>query len=1066
MPLFNKRILTQNLIISEIPADHLQILQDWQGMIANRNLEKHKETAVVSAFISKLLETVLGYRTLGRGENYSLAQEYKIKNGEVDAALGHFSNDKIGDKVQAVFEFKGAKTKNLDALISGRKETPVEQAWRYARDAKGCQWILVSNYLEIRLYAFGETSLVYEVFDLAKLTDPTEYARFIFCLHAKNLLSGVTKQLLQQSQQAEKDITAKLYEDYKGLREQLITRLISDNPEFEPLTLISPAQKLLDRVLFVAFCEDKGLLPPRTVEQAVKHVDIYHPIHPIYQNFRGLFQAINKGNAFLNVNAYNGGLFATDKVLDKLIVADELCEGFLKLAEYDFDSEISVTVLGHIFEQSISDLEEITAQIQQDGIFKTSAKTTSVTGKRKQHGVVYTPDHITAFIVEHTLGEHLRQRFDDCLNDFATIKNGEIQFKRGKDVELKFLYAWQNVLKTIKIVDPACGSGAFLVAAFDLLQQKYQQINTRIAEITGGFDVFDLNKEILNSNLSGVDLNAEAIEITKLSLWLKTAERGKKLTTIDQHLQVGNSLGFDSPTFEGGFCWQNNFSKIMQNGGFDVVLGNPPYVRQELLSDVKPYLQKNYAVYHGVADLYAYFFELGLKLLKPNGMLGFISSSTFFKTGSGEPLRRYLRENATLKKVVDFGDLQVFEGVTTYPAILIFQNAKPAENSQIEMLILKDKLPDDLNETFKNQHGIMQHSQLKNESWQFEDARLSQLREKLTQGFPTLKTVYGSPLYGIKTGLNEAFVIDGETKKRLILQDPNSAELLKPFLEGKDLKKWHSQPRDLWLILMPKGWTQTKMGGLFDESKSWEWLKSNYSAIAKQLEPFETAAQKRGDKGEFWWELRACVYYDEFEKPKIQYGHFSSNALFHLNSTNHYSNDKSYIIPTTDQFLLGLLNSKLFWNLLINLCPFVRGGFYELRSQYVETLPIPPATDEQKTKIGDLAQRCQTLTEARYKLENDNRLTISTLGNFKFSQKLEKWWLLEFGEFLGELKKAAKIEIELKKQTQWREFFDDAKAQREKMDLQIRLLEKELNLLVYELFGLTNEEVLMIEGNV
>lgn len=1049
MPLFNKKILQQALSISEIPTDHLPILQDWQRMISNRNLEKHKETAVVSAFISKLLETVLGYQTLGQGENYSLAQEYKIKNGEVDAALGHFTNDKTGDKVQAVFEFKGAKTKNLDALISGRKETPVEQAWRYARDAKGCQWILVSNYLEIRLYAFGETSLVYEVFDLAKLTDPTEYAHFILCLHAKNLLSGATKQLLEQSQQAEKDITAKLYDDYKGLREQLITRLIADNPEFEPLALISPAQKLLDRVLFVAFCEDKGLLPPRTIEQAVKYVDIYHPIHPIYQNFRGLFQAINKGNAFLNVNAYNGGLFASDKLLDRLIVADELCEGFLKLAKYDFDSEISVTVLGHIFEQSISDLEEITAQIQQDDVFKTSSKTTSVTGKRKQHGVVYTPDHITAFIVEHTLGEHLRQRFDDCLSDFANVKDGKIQFKRGKDTELKFLYAWQNVLKTIKIVDPACGSGAFLVAAFDLLQQKYQQINTRIAEITGNFDVFDLNKEILNSNLSGVDLNAEAIEITKLSLWLKTAERGKKLTTIDQHLQIGNSLGFDSPTFENGFCWQNQFSKIMQNGGFDVVLGNPPYVRQELLSDSKPFLQKNYAVYHGVADLYAYFFELGLKLLKSNGMLGFISSATFFKTGSGEPLRRYLKCSATLKKVVDFGDLQVFEGVTTYPAILIFQNAKPAENSQIEMLILKDSLPDDLNETFKNQHCVMQHSQLKNDSWQFEDARLSQLREKLTRGFPTLKDVYGSPLYGIKTGLNEAFVIDGETKKRLISQNPNSAELLKPFLEGKDLKKWHAQPRDLWLIFTRRGTDIEK-----------------YPAIKAHLEKYKSELIGRSSTGHNWFEISSVIaYYEKFNAPKLIWADISKSNQLSFDSKGFHLADTCFFLPSSDAFVFGLLNSSIQEYIFKALSPIARGGFYRYKTQYVETLPIPPATPEQKTKIGELAQRCQTLSEARYKLENDTRLTISELGVKKLTQKLEKWWTLDFQGLRDELKKSAKVEIELKKQTEWRNFFDDSKIEREKIDLQIRLLESELNLLVYELFGLNDEEIRMIEGS-
>ena len=314
MPLFNKKVIEQALNVQEIPAVHLDILHDWQAMIVSKELVKHKETAVSISFVSKFLETILGYKTLGSGKNYSLAQEYPIAKGSVDTALGEFFNDKQGDKVHAVFELKGAKAKNLDNLISGRNETPIQQGWRYARDAEGCQWILVTNYLEIRLYAYNETTLVYETFDLAKLTDSTEYAKFVLCLHADNLLTGKTKTLLAQSKQVEKDITEKLYDDYKNLRELLITRFIEDNPDIEPLDLISPAQKLLDRILFIAFCEDKGLLPPKTIEQACKHVDIYNPNHPIYQNFRGLFQAINKGNAFLNVNAYNGGLFASDKL--------------------------------------------------------------------------------------------------------------------------------------------------------------------------------------------------------------------------------------------------------------------------------------------------------------------------------------------------------------------------------------------------------------------------------------------------------------------------------------------------------------------------------------------------------------------------------------------------------------------------------------------------------------------------------------------------------------------------------------------------------------------------------
>jgi type I restriction-modification system DNA methylase subunit len=1097
VPLFNKKIIQQHLNPQEIPAAHFTILQNWQNRIAQRDLEKQTELALQGIFMQSLLVDVLGYQAFGQDKTYSIAKEYPIARGAVDLALGQFSNDKKSDSVQAVFELKGAKTKNLDAIMSGRAKSPVQQAWDYARDAKGCQWILVSNYLEIRLYALGETSLIYEQFDLAKLTECDEYARFMLCLHADHLLTGKTKDLLAQSQQADKDITLQFYADYKALREQLITRLITDNPEIAPLELIAPAQKLLDRVLFLAFSEDRGLIPHNSIEQAYKFVCVYDP-KPIYHNFKGLFNAIDKGNLLLKVPAYNGGLFAPDKFFDKLLVADELCKGFLELAKYDFNSEISVTVLGHIFEQSIADLEEITVQIQSGKLLQKNAKTTSVTGKRKQYGVVYTPDHITAFIVEHTLGEHLQQRFVQCLSEFGTLKeDGSMQWKRGKQTELKFWYAWQAVLKTIKIVDPACGSGAFLVAAFDVLHAEYQRTNDKIAEITGQPDVFDLNKEILNRNLSGVDLNPESIEITKLSLWLKTAERGKKLATIEQHLQVGNSLGFNAPVnLTGlkdleGFCWQNNFSKIMQAGGFDVVLGNPPYVRQELLSNSKPYLQQHYAVYHGVVDLYAYFFELGLKLLKPNGMLGFISSSTFFKTSSGEPLRKFLAENATLKKVVDFGDLQVFEGVTTYPAILIFQNVLPTENSEIQMLVLKNELPEKLSEFFAAHHGVMNHAQLRSDSWQLEDVRLNQLRNKLTRGYPTLKDVYGSPFYGIKTGLNEAFVIDAATKEKfhsalyrgvltglneafvigqatknqLIKENPKAAELLKPYLEGKDLKKWYAQPRDLWLILIPKGWTQEKMGGLFDESTSWEWLQTHYSSVAQWLAPFAEAAQKRGDKGDFWWELRACAYYEEFEKPKIVWADIANQNKFFLTFNNYYLANTAYMLPTHDCFLLGWLNSKACNLIFSGLSTMIRGGFFRYIRQYVETLPIPSATDEQKTHLGQLAEQCQTLAEQRYALENKIRCRFFDLGIKKLNQKLEQWWQLDFYTWHIELKKSYKITIPLLEREDWQALFEQAKAQHHTFNLQIATLELQLNTAVYALFGLSDEEIKLIETN-
>jgi type I restriction-modification system DNA methylase subunit len=1010
--------------------------------------------------MQSIMVDVLGYQQYGE-HSYSIAKEYPIARGAVDLALGQFNADKHGDQLHAVLELKGAKTKNLDAIMSGRFKTPVQQAWDYARDAKGCQWILVSNYVELRLYAIAETSLIYEQFELAKLTDPTEYARFILCLHANNLLTGNTKELLEQSHQADKDITARFYADYKAVREAVITRLIEDNPDIKPLELITPAQKLLDRILFVAFSEDRGLIPFRSIETAYSFVNPYQQ-QAIYHNFKGLFNAINKGSVLLKVPAYNGGLFAPDKLFDKLNVADELCNGFLELAKYDFNSEISVTVLGHIFEQSIADLEDITAQIQSGNSLQKTVKTTSVTGKRKQHGVVYTPDHITAFIVEHTLGEHLQQRLSECLSEFGTVKDdGSISWKKGKQTELKFWDAWQATLKTIKVVDPACGSGAFLVAAFDVLHAEYQRINDKIADITGQAGVFDLNKEILNRNLSGVDVNPESIEITKLSLWLKTAERGKKLATIDQQLQVGNSLGFKEPVTEGGFCWQNQFSKIMQAGGFDVVLGNPPYVRQELLGDLKPYLQ-TYSVYHGVADLYAYFFELGLKLLKPNGMLGFISSATFFKTGSGEPLRRYLQTNATLKKVVDFGDLQVFEGVTTYPAILIFQNVQPKDDSEIQTLVLKNELPSKLSETFAAQHGVMAHAQLRSDSWQLEDARLNRLRDKLTRGYPTLKAVYGSPYRGVLTGLNEAFVIDRATKNKLIQQDPKSAELLKPFLEGKDLKKWYAAPRDLWLIFTRRG----------TDIEKYPAIKAHLEHYRTQLEakPADYSASKKWQgrkEGKYkWFEIQDPIaYYEAFEKPKIVWADIACQNKFFQTFGHYYLANTAYMLPCDDYFLLGWLNSKACSLVFSGLSTMIRGGFFRYIRQYVEILPIPPATPEQKTHIGKLAEQCQTLAEQRYTLETNIRRRFPDLGVVKLTQKLERWWLLDFKAVQDELKKAYKIDIPLKERGAWQAFLEDAKIDREHLATQIALLEKNLNTAVYALFNLSDEEISLIEGH-
>jgi hypothetical protein len=504
-----------------------------------------------------------------------------------------------------------------------------------------------------------------------------------------------------------------------------------------------------------------------------------------------------------------------------------------------------------------------------------------------------------------------------------------------------------------------------------------------------------------------------------------------------------------------------------------LAIGNPPYVRQERLSAIKPYLEKHYKTYHGVADLYTYFFELGLKLLKKDGIMGYISSSTFFKTGSGQNLRTHLTVQANLQTIVDFGDLQVFEGVTTYPAILIMgkptrqRKQAPKDQSVRFWKVAARKLADLPEEMQHPQWGKLSQHNLAFDGWHLEDERLQALRQKIVRNKETLKEVYGSPYRGILTGRNEAFVIDQATRDQLILNDARSLELIKPFLEGKDLKQWRAEPRNLYLIF-------TRRGVDIDQYPA---IKTHLEQFREILEPKPKDHPKErkwnGRKGGTykWYEIQDAVdYYENFELPKISYGHFSPKPLFNFDDKNYYSNDKSYIIPKADYFLLGLLNSSVHWILISSMCPFVRGGYYEVRTYFIDTLPIPKATDKQKNSIEIQAKNCQSFAEKRYQLENDFRLEIPSLcpinREAKLNNKLKAWWMLSFDAFKAEIKKQFKQPISLKKTREWREWFDESKKDIQQLSHQLASEEEKLNQAVYMLFKLNKEEIKLLEDNI
>ena len=1082
-PLFKPKFIQKTIIRlgilnnGEIPDKHKKIIEKRLSNHAHN--KKAKESAQSHDFLNFFKE-LLGYQSVNDQHN---AKKWQVENelNGIDYALGEFS--KTQKIVLVPFEFKGPDTSDLTRPMKGRTESTVAQATRYAINSQGtAKWFLVSNCLEFRLYKFPDSTIKYEQWFIEDLLKPEEYARFVLLLSQKNLLSGVTEKLFNESQQTEKDITDQLYFDYRQLRIDLINGLKKDNNSIRRKSMVRLSQKLLDRLLFIAFAEDRDLLPRNTL-----HKRIF--ITPsagftLWDVIKKLFTDIDKGNVANEIPAYNGGLFAPDNELENLTISDELLKKFKTLYDYDFDNDIGTPVLGHIFEQSISDLDEIYATVDDEHELQSKAKATSTSGKRKQDGIVYTPEFITEYIIEHTLGAYLKQQQANITHEPDSAA---------------YWQAYRTILANTRVLDPACGSGAFLIGAFKYLKAEYDFVNRRINELEPQHaDLFglDLDADILNNNLFGVDLNPESIEITQLALWLETAEKGKKLKPLDQNIQQGNSIIHHKHTDKEAFLWNVQFNRVMQTGGFDVILGNPPYVRQERLSPIKPYLQEHYQAYHGVADLYTYFFELGLNLLKKGGRLGYISSSTFFRTNSGTPLREFLKIQSNLLRVIDFNDYPVFEGVTTYPAILIMEKPdrlrKQAPKSEFRFLNIttkKDPLHNALKLQLQSDFGVMKQAALKVDAWQLEDEHLTKLRQKITQGYKTLKEVYGSPLYGIKTGLNEAFVISQQQYQVLKQDDPDS-KILKPFLEGKDLKRWRAESRGLYLILFPKGWTRDQLRPkneledptaevtALEEDEAWAYVQKSYPNIAEHLSAYSTQGRKRGDKGDFWWELRACAYYKEFEKPKIQYGHFSPQSLFHFNQNGHFSNDKSYIIPTNDLSLYGLLNSRLFWFLIQAICPSVRGGFYELRSQYIETLPIPKVSPEQKKLIADLAEQCQAHAQDRYELEQKvQRRFIENLrpanNGESLNTKLTQWWkLTTVTELASEavkafkLKKSETLKINLTDPTQqdsWEKYLKDNTKQWQDHTQTIKSLEQQINTAVYALFKLTSEEIKLIE---
>ncbi|MDM8543954.1 Eco57I restriction-modification methylase domain-containing protein [Desulfococcaceae bacterium HSG9] len=1078
--IFNRKKLASilnNLSVEHL-ADHTDYsdiklrIDNWRSLIDRKILEGKNEISLQGDFLSDFFGKILGYKSINESpDRWHLYREKKTVTDATrsDAALGFFTSEK--DDVRVIIELKDAKT-NLDAKQKrkGAHYTPVEQAFLYSsKFDKKCKWIIVSNYKEIRLYNRNASMNEYESFKIADLSDVAVLKKFLYLLARKNLINknkdSVTDRLYDSAEVEQEMISKEFYGKYKNLRLHLFEHLKAKNSAFDEAIILEKTQKILDRFIFVCYCEDFGLLPERIFRkmmEAVKNPLIFADVSQ-WDQLKNLFRAIDKGSPPHHINKFNGGLFEFDEILDgRLNIGDEIFDELAEITDYDFDSELNVNVLGHIFEQSITDIEEIKSSIAGKSFDKKK-------GKRKKDGVYYTPEYITRYIVEQAVGGWLEERktelgFEALVEltekDFDSIKylkkTGAIKSNKNIKAHLEFWQEYKKKLSAVKVLDPACGSGAFLNQAFDYLYKEGQHVNEQIADLQKGqIEVFRLDEHILKNNLYGVDLNPESVEITKLSLWLKTADRDSELTALDDNIKCGNSL-IDDPDVAGerAFKWSDEFSEIMGDGGFDVVIGNPPYVRQELLSkDLKNLMGSNFSnVANGIADLYVYFYELALNQLAQRGYLSFITPNKWFKTKYGRELRKFLKQ-FDIKEIIDFFELNIFEDASTEPQIITI---KKAEN-QSELNYYPVKKTEDF--LSKNIQPIkIQKKYLKDSEWIFSSQLQNEILTKMYLNSVSLKDYSNNGIYrGITTGLNKAFIIDKETKDRILKQDTKSAELLKPYIQSTDIKSYKLRNKNNYCFI--------------NTYYDLEINQNTYPGIYDHLIKFEDRLIARQDQGKSHFNLRACGFYKKFDESKIIYIHTAINHSFYYDTEGYYLNNNCYFISNADKFLSVWLNSSIFkfYKKLIFVAFGDASGRGRTRLNHDKMInvPIPDLSKEQKKPFEIMFDAITQKSQIRNDLETDFlNFLKSELKPQKITKKLENWPDSDWDQFKKELAKC-KVKIKalsLKERKEWQEYFTEEKLKAAEIKSVIENTDREIDLMVYELYGLTEEEIKIVEN--
>ena len=1002
--LFKQKIINQKLESFKIEnfEQKLEVIQKWHKDYHNWTLKTDNEISRAPDWTRDFLRDILDY-TSKPDENYTYEVEPTIAGQRPDFILGHFTSAKW----YIIGELKATKI-SLDAPQKWHGSiTPVQQAFKYKWNVRDSSFVIVSNFFETRLYY--DNYLDYEMWNLDTLVNPKndyyQLRKFIYLLTEKNLIAkrgeSQTKWLISFIQTKQKEITKKFYDEYKWLRLELLRDLylrnesVRQNIDF----WIEKGQKIIDRIIFACFCEDKDLLPDNILQTVIQKSE--ESFTTLWLNLQWFFQSVDKWNPSLNIPEYNWWLFKWDTELNQLNVSDEILSKLLSLWRYNFEEDLSVNILGHIFEQSITDLEEIKDKVKKKQWIEDIVKVS----KRKKDWVFYTPEYIVDYIVKNSVGKKIED-WEQELKEKHNLKD-DINDKNYTKRAILVYTELQEKLQNITVLDPACGSGAFLVNVFDFLLSKNQEISNTLLDLKWwakqmGFENTQSHfKSILQNNIYWVDLNEESVEITKLSLWLKTAQKGKKLANLDKNIKCGNSL-IDDPAiaWDKAFDWETEFPEIFAHWGFDVIVGNPPYVftrGNSEFNSFKEYIWDRFISIKGKINLYSVFLELSLwKLLKKEWYLGFITPETFIRTSTYQEIRNYVYQNFNIK-IIDVYWNWVFDNVTAETLTMV------------------------INKKFDINNIVKFNKFSKNEIIEFI------VEQKSFENIPQNRFAYN-----ISNSDNEIFlqlrkshialweIVDTRNwiATKAWKQDFISDEIL-----NKDYKKLLEAPE------ISRYWI------------NWSWNYINYDKD-KLHRPRKEETFLSNKIVLIRVSPKLICYYDEWEF----YTYNSVNNLVWIN--NNFSL----------KYLISLLNSSLINYYYRKLFSFDAGFTITVTKENLDILPI---------KNIPLSEQKPFIEKADFMLEHNKimwekvqKFLKRVQGTFeleKLSKKLQKFYELTFEEFLKELKKK-KIVLSLKDQDEWQDYFDSYKKEVSEIKAEIDACDREIDEMVFDLYGLSEEE--------